>query len=59
MTSFYYFGLIKIINTGVKFDMAVSDASYLGTSTNVLAAGRKPYFYSYDTNSGNLSKIPG
>jgi U3 small nucleolar RNA-associated protein 18 len=43
----------------VKFDMAISSASYLGTSADVIVAGRKPYFYSYDTNSGNLNKIPG
>lgn len=46
-------------------DMSVQNAVFRRTgagnnnNTEVLACGRKPFFYSYDTESGNVSKIPG
>jgi U3 small nucleolar RNA-associated protein 18 len=30
-----------------------------GSAEEVVLCGRKPFFYSYDTASGNISKIPG
>jgi hypothetical protein len=41
----------------VKFDMGVTNATFLGTSWQVAVAGRKPYFYIYDTPSGSTDKI--
>lgn len=46
-------------------DMSIQQAAFrrcgLGNNNNteVLACGRKPFFYSYDTESGNVAKIPG
>lgn len=50
-------------------DMSIQQAAFRRTggasvgssnnSTEVLACGRKPFFYSYDTESGNVAKIPG
>jgi U3 small nucleolar RNA-associated protein 18 len=30
-----------------------------GAAEEVVLCGRKPFFYSYDTESGNIAKIPG
>lgn len=30
-----------------------------GAAEEVVLCGRKPFFYSYDTDSGNIAKIPG
>lgn len=44
----------------VRFnDMAISNAKFVGLSSEVVVAGRKPYFYSYDTSVGAVTKIPG
>ncbi len=44
----------------VRFnDLPISEAAFLGTSSEVLLSGRKPYFYAYDTESGKVSKVPG
>jgi len=46
----------------VRFnDMAIKNAQFVGGSTSgeVVIGGRKPYFYSYDTGSGAVTKIPG
>lgn len=44
----------------VKFnDMSISNAAFLGSSTEVVLSGRKPFFYGYDTESGHVSKYPG
>lgn len=46
-------------------DMSVQQAAFRrsgagnNNNTEVLACGRKPFFYSYDTESGNVAKIPG
>ena len=46
---------------GILFnDMIVSSANFVGKSLNqVVVAGRKPYFYSYDMRSGRSMKVPG
>lgn len=38
-------------------DMRISEARFLGTSSNAVLAGRKPYYYTYDTSHGRLNKI--
>jgi U3 small nucleolar RNA-associated protein 18 len=44
----------------VKFnDMAIQSASFIGNTAEVVLGGRKPFFYSYDTITGNVLKIPG
>lgn len=44
----------------VKFnDMAIQSASFIGNTAEVIVGGRKPFFYSYDTITGNVLKIPG
>ena len=42
-------------------DMSIQNAVFRKNSSGseVLACGRKPFFYSYDTVSGNVAKIPG
>ena len=40
-------------------DMAISNARFLGRSSEVVVSGRKPYFYSYDSVSGGVSKVIG
>jgi U3 small nucleolar RNA-associated protein 18 len=40
--------------------MSILSAAYVGTSSScseVVVAGRKPYFYSYDTASGAVSQV--
>ena len=46
---------------GILFnDMIISSADFVGrTLSQVLVAGRKPYFYTYDMRSGRSMKIPG
>jgi U3 small nucleolar RNA-associated protein 18 len=39
--------------------MQVANAQFLGTSSEVVVSGRKPYFYVYDTHSGAMAKVPG
>jgi len=44
----------------VRFnDMPISEACFLGNTSEVVIGGRKPYFYSYDSESGKTSKVPG
>lgn len=44
----------------VKFsDMSITCAAFLGCSSEVVVSGRKPFFYSYDTASGLVTKLPG
>ncbi len=44
----------------VKFnDMSILAAAFLGTTAQVVVSGRKPYYYSYDTINGNVTKVPG
>jgi len=38
-------------------DMKIDDAKFLGD--DVIVVGRKPFFYSYNTTRGSISKIPG
>lgn len=46
--------------TGVRFnEMSIDSAAFLGNGTEVVVGGRKPFFFSYDTTSGAISKIPG
>ena len=51
-------------------DMSIQNAVFRNTysssikggssgASEVVACGRKPFFYSYDTVSGNVAKIPG
>jgi hypothetical protein len=57
------------MSVGVKFqDMSIKVASFLdnsvdisnsSTNSDVVVAGRKPYFYNYDMNSGSITKIMG
>lgn len=43
----------------VKFqDLSIMAADYVGRSNEAVVSGRKPYFYSYDLESGSVSKIP-
>lgn len=41
------------------FRTSSSSGSGNSSATEVIACGRKPFFYSYDTVSGNVAKIPG
>jgi len=41
------------------FRSSSSSGSGNSSATEVIACGRKPFFYSYDTVSGNVAKIPG
>jgi len=42
----------------VRFnDMGISAASFLGASAQCVVSGRRPYFYSYDAQSGAVSKV--
>lgn len=41
------------------FRTSSSSGSGNSSATEVVACGRKPFFYSYDTVSGNVAKIPG
>eukprot|EP01036_Dinobryon_divergens_P023637 gene23637-32007_t len=43
----------------VKLDLAVRAASFVGRTSEVFVCGRLPYFYSYDTTSGAVTKMPG
>jgi U3 small nucleolar RNA-associated protein 18 len=44
----------------VRFnDLPISAASFLGSSSEVVLSGRKPFFYTYDTESGRVTKVPG
>jgi U3 small nucleolar RNA-associated protein 18 len=46
----------------VRFnDMAIKSAEYLGgsSSNEVILGGRRPYFYSYDIESGAMAKVLG
>ena len=44
----------------VRFnDMPISCATFLGNSSQVVIGGRKPFFYSYDCESGKVTKVPG
>ena len=44
----------------VRFnDIAIQSAAFIKNTDNVLVAGRKPYYYVYDTNVGRLTKLPG
>ena len=38
-------------------DMQILDAHFIGNSSQVILTGRKPYYYSYDTESGAVQKI--
>jgi len=40
-------------------DMPVSTAGFLGQSSEVVVGGRRPYFYTYDTATGETGKIAG
>jgi hypothetical protein len=41
-------------------EMPISDARLLGpSSSEVLVCGRKPFFYSYDLESGVVNRVPG
>lgn len=39
-------------------DLPVASAAWLGDGSEVIATGRRPYFYTYDMNAGKLNKIP-
>ena len=44
----------------VRFnDTPITCASFVGSTGQVVLSGRKPYFYSYDTESGKVTKVPG
>ena len=44
----------------VRFnDLPISAASFIGSSGQVVLSGRKPFFYSYDAESGRITKVPG
>lgn len=44
---------------GIQFDkLPIRCASFLGDSGSVILSGRRPFFYSYDAISGNVTKIP-
>jgi hypothetical protein len=52
--------LVRCGLTGVRFnEMSIDSAAFLGNGTEVVVGGRKPFFFSYDTTSGAISKIPG
>ena len=40
-------------------DTVISNASFLGASSEVVLSGRKPFFYGYDTETGRISRFPG
>jgi len=40
-------------------DMSITSASFRGQGNEVVVAGRKPFFYAYDTVSGRVDKFPG
>ena len=45
---------------GVRFnELPISKAAFVGDSGEVVLAGRKPFFFSYDTDSGKVTKVPG
>ena len=39
-------------------DMRIACAAFLGATSEVVVGGRKPFFYTYDTASGAVSKLP-
>lgn len=39
-------------------DMPIYKASFLGNSGNVIASGRRPFFYLYDAEAGKIDKVP-
>lgn len=54
-----YLRLLLMELLGVKFkDMPISTAAFLGNREAVVS-GRRPYFYSYDLESGLVSKAIG
>jgi hypothetical protein len=56
--SFTVFGIVG--DAGVQFsDMSITNAHFLGNTSEVIVAGRKPFYYSYDAESGVVRKIPG
>ena len=57
---------IFITYAGVKFnEMSITCAAFLGegfgtrAGSEVVVSGRKPYFFSYDTTTGSVNKVPG
>eukprot|EP00605_Chrysophyceae_sp_TOSAG23-4_P001037 GSChrysophyteH1.ASY1.ANO1.1140.1 assembled CDS len=45
---------------GVRFnELPISKAAFLGGGGEVVLSGRKPFFFSYDTDSGKVTKVPG
>jgi U3 small nucleolar RNA-associated protein 18 len=47
----------RILSAHFK-DMPVTSASWLGNGQEVIATGRRPFFYTYDVNAGKLHRIP-
>jgi hypothetical protein len=46
--------------TGTKFqDHIILKAKFRGGSNEIIVSGRRPYFYSYDIETGNVSKLAG
>lgn len=39
--------------------MSISSAKFIGKSDEVICVGRKPFCYSYDSNTGKITKITG
>ena len=57
---------IFVTYAGVKFnEMSITCAAFLGegfgtrAGSEVVVSGRKPYFFSYDTTTGSVNKVPG
>jgi len=40
-------------------DLPISTASFVGNTSEVVIAGRKPFFYSYEATTGTVNKYPG
>ena len=58
--------LFSFIHVGVKFnEMSITCAAFVGegfgtkAGSEVVVSGRKPYFFSYDTTTGSVNKVPG